>query len=253
MVDQIRRDLLGMFSDLRFDEVRHMYFVNGENYLSVSKKLEQHYEKFDRELWLSRCAPKEGLTEQELGKRWDNKRDEACDRGHDTHSFLEHFRPGKEYLADAPQKQAGLKFLRDYIYCENPRYVVLLQEVRMIHRLFKYCGTADLLLWDTWTNTIIIVDYKTNEDLFKTYGYLKAPFENYGCNPFNKYQLQFTYYQLMLEQSKYKVSERWLIYLNMDETYSVYKTSDMTKDLSKFLTNPTQYSEPTPASYGMVW
>lgn len=259
MVTKIREDLLEMFSDLRFDEARHMYFVNGENYLSVSKKLEDHYKKFIKEEWLPYSAEKasreEGrlVTEQELEQRWDDKRIKACDNGHDTHSFCEHYRPGKEYLANTPQKKAGMKFLQDFVFCENPRYLVLLQEYKMIHRVFKYCGTTDMLLWDTWTNTIVIVDYKTNEDLFKTYGYLKPPFDNFSSNPFNKYQLQFTYYQLMVDQSKYKVSERWLVYLGMDESYTIHKTQDLTKELTAYLTDPEQFTNPTPAAYGLVW
>jgi hypothetical protein len=252
MIEQIRNDLLEMFSDLRFDEIRHLYYVNGENYPSVSKKLEDHYEKYNKELWLERCAPKEGIPVWELEQRWDNKRDAACDLGHDTHDFLEHYKPGLESLADTPQKKAGIKFYSNYVYCHNPRYSIIHRELKMIHRTFKYCGTADLILWDNIDQSIVIGDWKTNEDLFKTFGYLKAPFDNYQSNPFNKYQLQFSYYQLMLMQSKYRISNRLLVYLDVEGEYSLYPCTDLTKDLSRFLIDPNQFTS-TPASYGLVW
>src|SRR5690606_26429919 len=154
MIEQIRKDLWEMFSDLRFDEARHLYYVNGENYPSVSKKLEHHYEKFNKEEWLPRCAIKESkelgrvVTEWELEQKWDNKRDVACDLGHDTHDFLEHYKRGQKYLADTPQKKAGVKFFENHIDCKNPRYTIIHRELRMIHRTFKFCGTTDLLLWD---------------------------------------------------------------------------------------------------------
>jgi hypothetical protein len=252
MVEQVKKDLLEMFSDLRFDETRHLYYVNGENYPSVSKKLEDHYEKFNKELWLQRCAPKEGIPVWELEQRWDNKRDIACDMGHDTHDFLEHYGLSYKFLADTPQKRAGVKFFNDYIDCNNPRYTVICRELRMIHRTFKYCGTSDLILWDNIEQCIVIADWKTNEDLFKTYGYLKAPFNNFSCNPFNKYQLQFSYYQLMLMQSKYRIGSRQLVYLDSEENYTIYPCTDLTKTLTEYLTNPNQFTS-TPASYGMVW
>lgn len=252
MIDQIRMELSEMFADLRFDEARHLYFVNGENYPSVSKKLESHYEKFDKELWLPRCAEKEGIPIWELEKKWDDKRDAACDMGHDTHDFLEHYKPGLDYLADIPQKKAGIKFFKDYIHCKNPRYTIIYRELRMIHRLFKFCGTTDILLWDNAEQCIVIADWKTNEDLFKTYGYLKAPFDHFQSNPFNKYQLQFSYYQLMIMQSKYKVSNRLLIYLDSEENYTLYPCIDLTKDLTEYLTDPNKFLI-TPATYGFVW
>jgi hypothetical protein len=252
MIQKIRESLLEMFSDIRFDESRHLYFINGDNYPSVSKKLELHYEKFNKEVLLPRCAAKEGISISELEEKWNQKRDIACDMGHDTHYFLETYRPGLEYLADIPQKKAGIKFFRDFIYTSKPRYFIITQELRMVQRIFRYCGTTDLLLWDSWEEKIVIADWKTNEDLFKTYGYLKPPFDYFESNPFNKYQLQFNYYQLCIEQGKYKVGDRWLIYLDNQENYTIHKVQDLTKQLREFLTNPNQF-EKVPAGYGLVW
>lgn len=253
MVEQVRKDLLEMFSDLKFDEARHLYYVNGENYPSVSKKLEDHYEKFNKKLWLERCAKRDGVPTWELEKQWDNKRDVACDMGHDTHDFLEHYKSGLEHLADIPQKKAGIKFFNDYINCKNPRYTIICRELRMCHRIFKFAGTTDMLLWDNIEQCIVVEDWKTNEDLFKTYGYLKAPFDNYQSNPFNKYQLQFNYYQLMIEQQKkYRVGNRLLVYLGVDEEYKVYSCENLIRKLTEFLIDPNQFTS-TPASYGLVW
>lgn len=248
-IDTQFNDLLTMFNDLEFDNARHMYFVNGENYPSVSKRLHDHCEEFDEEYWLERKAPQEKVSVEELRQRWHTKRDLACDKGHECHDFLEHFKPGMEHLADTPEKKAGVAFLMTFIYKDNPRYFIITQEFRMIHRLFKYCGTTDMLLWDSWTNTIIVADWKTNEDLFKTFGVLKYPFKFLESNPYNKYQLQFSYYQMMVEQSKYKVSQRWLIYLepidrenldpNAEGMYTIHKTTDYTKDLTSFLKGET--------------
>lgn len=245
------KDLLTMFDDLEFDEGRHMYFVNGDNYPSVSSRLHDHCEEFDEDYWLARKAPQLGVTIEELRAQWHKKRDDACAKGHDCHYFLEHFKLGMEHLADTPEKKAGVLFLQHYIYKENPRYFIITQEYRMVHREFKYCGTTDMLLWDSWEKKIIVADWKTNEDLFKTFGTLKTPFNFLTSNPYNKYQLQFSYYQLMVEQSKYKVSERWLIYLEADGMYTIHKTEDYTKELTRHMKGEAK--NPFDNAYTVVW
>lgn len=250
MLQQIREGLKIMFSDLRFDEGRHLYYVNGENYPSVSKKLEDHYEKFDEEFFLPKCAAKEGVSEAELKARWREKNRIACEMGHNTHNFLEHFDPNKEYVIDIPQKRGGVKFLNDYVYCSNPRYFIIVQELRMIHRKYRFCGTTDMLLWDSWNNYIVVADWKTNEDLYRTYGYLKWPFDHFESNPFNKYQIQFNYYQAMIDQSPWKVGERWLIYLDAEGEYQVHKVLDLQRELHQYLDNPNVNM---PVTYGFTW
>ena len=39
----------------------------------------------------------------------------------------------------------------------------------------------------------------------------------------------------MIEQSRYKVSDRWLIYLEADGMYTIHKTTDYTQELAKML------------------
>lgn len=256
MIQTVMKSLTGMFCDLRFDEARHMYFVNGENYPSVSRKLEDHEHPFDEDYWLPICAVKENTTIDLLRQQWRDKNKRACDLGHDVHTYLENYGNGITREPILPQEKAGVQFLNDYILNPLPefkgRYMLLTQEFRMIHRRYKFCGTTDMLLWDTWTNTIIIADWKTNEDLFKTYGCLKYPFNMLASNPFNHYQLQLNYYQLMVEQSRFEVSERWIIYLSAEGQYSVHKVLDFRKELIEYLENP-EVEEPVEASYGLTF
>lgn len=268
---EIRKYLSELFSDIRFDEERHLYFVNGEQMPSVSKKLEDHYEKFDEAVWLPRVSKRDGIPIEELRAQWREKnRVSTEDVGTPTHNYLEKVElnhiestdkhpewipwyqlPSNEYLADLPQKKAGMQFLYQYIFPYKPRYYIVAVEYRMCHRTFKFCGTCDLILWDSWEDTFILVDWKTNSDLFKTYGHLKPPFDYYQSNPFNKYQLQFTYYQIMFEQCKYKIKERWLVYLENTGNHQIHKTQYMADELTTYLLNPVQ--EDKPAGYGFSW
>ena len=115
--------------------------------------------------------------------------------------------------------------------------IPLVIELQMFHKEYMFAGTADILLYNTVTNTFIIGDYKTNKDLFKNYKgkTLLSPFKNLLDSPYNKYQLQLSFYQLLLEQTGFKVSSRKLIWLKPDGTYLLYNTDDYTDILKEQL------------------
>jgi hypothetical protein len=76
-------------------------------------------------------------------------------------------------------------------------------------------------------------DYKTNEDLFKNYKEKKLlePFDFLLDCPYNHYQIQLSLYQILLEQTNFFVSERWLIYLEADGNYKKYNCYNYTEYL----------------------
>lgn len=89
-------------------------------------------------------------------------------------------------------------------------------------------GTADLMFYDTKSDNIVLRDWKSNQDLFKNYKgkRLLAPFNYLEDNPFNKYQLQLSLYQILFEQTGFKIENRALIWVKEDGTYKIYRTND---------------------------
>ena len=61
------------------------------------------------------------------------------------------------------------------------------------------------------------------------------PFDFLDDTPYNHYQLQFSYYQILLEQTGLTVSDRMLIHLRKDGNYKVFHTNDYTEKLLKEL------------------
>lgn len=229
MLTYLQERLIRHFAPLEFEEKRHIYTVDGEKYPSVSSLVEGHADKFDEGYWLPRCAKKEGVTEHELKHKWQTINKEACDLGHETHEFLEHFDGLK--TPGTPQEKAGIQYLKDTL----PEYDILFKEIRMYSRKYKYAGTADLLLQHKVTGKIVLADYKTNKDLFKTFGFLRHPFGSLECHPYNKYQIQLSYYQIMLHEAGCEISERKIVYLKADGTYRVFDAIDLTAQLEQFL------------------
>lgn len=229
-----------MFSDLTFDSQRHLYFWKGKQVkYSVSALVEKHAPKFDAELVLPYSAEKqtrerkETITIDQLREEWKQINIEACRLGTETHDFMERFTGLQKPIT--PQQKAGVQFFKDH--CGE--YEILFRELRMYSKKYKFAGTEDLILQHKKTKKIIAADYKTNKDLFKCYKgqTLLEPFSQFEAHPYNKIQLQLSYYQIMLEDICLEVDDRWLIYLMADGTYKILKTWDFTRELRNYIEN----------------
>jgi hypothetical protein len=220
------------FKDLQFDEEKHLYTVGEEQLPSVSGLIKNYVKPFPKNA-AKKTALKEGITEAEVKARWKAISDEACDRGHRVHIFGEYYPFDRSLKPQCKQEEAVKKFWDDM-----PEHIVpLIMEIRMYHKKCRYAGTADIVLYNRKDDSIILGDYKTNKDLFKNFRKqtLLGPFRFLLDSPINKYQLQLSYYQILLEQTGVKVTGRKLVWLKKDGTYQMYDLEDYTEILKKEL------------------
>lgn len=228
-LEQVRK-VLDFFKDLIFDEPTHTYMVHGQPFRSVSKTIETVAIKTDFVPIAEAIAKRDGGTAEQILQGWADHNKAAIDRGHKTHSFAE----GNLANPTTGLERAVVKFWQEL---DRGRYKVVGKEVRMYHKNHIYAGTSDLVLYDTQLGEYIIADYKTNADLFKNFKgqLLKAPFSELLDNPYNKYQIQLSLYQILLEQVCNPISERWVIWLTEEGNYSLLKTYDLTNRVREWL------------------
>lgn len=75
---------------LYFDEDPHKYTdSNGNEYISVTTLIGNYCPKFDAKYWAHKKAREQGVSEKEILKQWDKIKNEACDRGTNTHNGIE--------------------------------------------------------------------------------------------------------------------------------------------------------------------
>ena len=75
---------------LYFDEGPHKYTdSNGNEYISVTTLIGDYCPKFDAKYWAHKKAREQGVSEKEIIKQWDKIKNEACDRGTNTHNGIE--------------------------------------------------------------------------------------------------------------------------------------------------------------------
>lgn len=231
---EIQERLANISNEILFNEQYHSYTVKGNRLCSVSKILEGFTDKPDFKAIARYIDKRDGKAKGETEKAWTAENKKSTDKGHKTHSFAEgeDVHTG-EAIATIPEEEAVLKF-----WAELPtHYKIVQKEVRLYCKSHWYAGTADLPLYNEQTGKVVVVDYKTNKDIYKNYKgkTLLPPFHNLIDCPYNKYQLQLCLYQIMFEQVGLEVEERWLIWLRPDGSYEKIVTHDFTEQLKEWM------------------
>ena len=206
-----------LYSDsfIRFKEDTHQYFdIDNVEYQSMSRVLRTIQNPFDREGISKRVAKGQGISQAEVLKGWDRKRDNAADYGNFIHDGMENYFNGNR-VDDKRIKELGKLFSS-----ETKDYYRLSTEHILYDREFKIAGQTDLLLdrqkkpsSGDWI--IDLMDYKTNlekgiyfDSVVRKKGkinhykkFLLPPLDHLEeCN-YNIYALQLSGYARMLEKT----------------------------------------------------
>lgn len=227
--------LTSSFNDLEFEPVQHKYTLQGQDMPPVSKVIDRYKEEFDTEGIAKRYAERHGLSVEDVKRSWQNAGDVGCDFGHSVHDFGEDYFDGKRTIPTNQHEVALVRFWKDM-----PNFIMpVASETRVYSKRYRYAGTFDLLLHNSRDKGYIIVDYKTNKDLFKNYRgkLMLSPFEFMLDSPFNHYQIQLSLYQIPLEEVGINIIQRIVVWLLPDGNYRRYDTENYTSILKQSLTS----------------
>lgn len=232
-MENIVTNVNNYFKDLKFDEAIHTYTKLKKKLTPVSYVLKKFTEEFDSDKMSVLVANKRGITKEEVLKEWEDNKNKACQLGTKVHLFGENYCRDRELKPTNGYEEAIVKW-----YSTKPDYIeTTFLELQMFSDALGIAGTSDMVFYNTKTGKFKILDYKTNADLFKNYKgkRMLKPFDNLLDNPYNKYQLQLSLYQILFEQTGYEIESRALVWIKPNGTYEVYKTEDYTKQLLNVL------------------
>ena len=232
----IKSEILQHFNKLTFVEETHKYSVENKPLkISVSGLCSKFKIKVN---FAQKAIDKDKRLGLEIGstqKEWNTKSEKACKKGTKVHLFGELYPFNKKLKPKDKFEEAIVKFWNDM-----PDHIIpVIMELQMYHKEYMFAGTGDILLFNTKDGTFIWADYKTNEDLFKNFmgKTLVHPFTHLLDNGFNGYQLQLSFYQILFEQTGYKISQRIIVWLKPSGEYELYFTDNYTKELKEYLKN----------------
>ena len=241
-IEAIKKKIKSAFKGLEFIEDTHTYTVEGSKMVSVTTYNKRYEEEFDEAFMSKMCADKYNKENPGKPKRtalyykleWSKKRNEACTSGTKTHKFAEDYT--NESVAENAKEQAVVEWNRML----NSKYITLFDECRLYCKHLKRAGTADKILLNTETGNLVIQDWKTNStNILQVYNNkkLKEPFDKLPCNALNKYAIQLSTYQKMIENNTdLKVEALWITWLKQGD----YTTLDEGKDEKKYKIIKTQ-------------
>ena len=270
-VTEARRLILKEFSDLEFYEDGHKYFLHGKELPSVSGIGHRFIkEPFDEQKQAVEYAKKNGGTADYWIQQWNCKSFKATTLGTKTHEFgesLAYLKAGHpelicdsvrfqyyescRYLAPIhPKEEAIESFLNEL----PPSYHLVLNETKVYsgknpdstkNLKEQICGTFDMLYWydgdgDVSRSGFVILDYKTNSDLYKEYNrshqkMLLPPFSDLYEEDYSLYVIQLNLYALMLEDIGLPILARKIVWLRDDKTYQIIDMPDVSAKLRAVL------------------
>lgn len=262
---QIREKILNSFNELVFVDEGHKYFVGDRELLSVSVVTHLFKEHFDSETkavetsernWDNPNSKYYRMTPEEILSQWKEKSENACAHGTEVHEFGEscfYYMTGQYdkilpafknrltndggFESKSPKEDAVVKYYQDLPLC----YIPILAETKVYDTNLGYAGTFDILFYYDATldgksdknSGLIIMDWKTNEDLYKNFKEQKllTPFDELPDMPLSLYKLQLSLYQICLENIGFLVKDRRVLWLKPEGIYDKIRFEEFTKTL----------------------
>lgn len=181
-------------SEITFKEDTHQYFnERGEEYISATTFIHLFQQPFDQIGAATRVAKREGVTVEEILKRWKDKSRKSCEYGTNVHAKME------EYIKTGKIDSNYLAMYQSFddIVGKDKKYAKqVFSELKLHNDEYLIAGTADLLI-DLNDNEFIVGDFKTNEQFqyYNKYGqHMLSPVQHLSDCHHNVYALQLSLY-----------------------------------------------------------
>ena len=240
-----------------FDEIeqaKRTLQKNIKNYNYARQQLHIYYGDIEKDN-LMREYLKLPLTIEDILKEWHYKRDFSCEKGTTCHELVQSLWSGEkwkllpfdgstEYLqaVNKIQKQAN-QFRIDY----NDILENLIVELPIGSEEYDIASCVDHLFYNKFTGGLVLVDYKTNTDIYKDKKYyensrkkpskMKIPLQHLEDLTITHYYIQLSIYKFLIEKyTGLKVDEMFIVYMSENiENYEIIEIPYLKKEVKEIL------------------
>jgi len=220
------QSIINKHHNISLEPESHTYTLSNSEieFNSVTEFINTFFLPFDKikvAKKLTQLKKYQHMSMTDILQDWEQRRH----RGTVVHKEIEDFLNLKKHQINTlnrdPKSQQGVKFLQDKCMKNQNNY--LFPEVKIYSEELQLAGTIDLMIFNEKTDHIYLIDWKTNVDIKKT-GYnqgIKHPTNTIDDCNFNRYRLQLSMYQYILEQFyAAKVNGLYIVHLK-DDKYHV--------------------------------
>lgn len=215
---------------VEYDIFNHVYSFEGIEYTSVTKLKSSFMKGFDKDSVATIVAAKEGISKEDVIKRWENERlngvsthtelflacnllNQFCKDFDDYNRAIDNFRAMlSEYYSKTTFVYKIYAMFIEFVELLITRYgeqIRLHPEVILASHFYRVAGTADLIVEvpnniALSNSKLIVFDYKTDKSITneQTKESMKHPFNHLPDNKLNGYKIQLSMYKRLLELNK---------------------------------------------------
>ena len=250
--------LKNSFKDFKFFEDGHYYECKGKRVgVSVTTFIHEYCNEFDELGMAEKSAIKNNKSVQEILDEWHYKRDFSCEKGTDGHNYSQHLWSGNKYeilkfdMSDEYYQsifkihRQAENFYRDY----KERLEHLFDELPIGSEEFNIASCCDHLFYNKLTGGLVLVDYKTNTDIYKDKKYyensrkkpskMKIPLQHLEDLTITHYYIQLSIYKFLIEKyTGLKVDEMFIVYMSENiKNYEIIEIPYLKKEVKEILEN----------------
>ena len=216
--------IIDKHKNIELEPESHTYTLNNSDleFSSVTEFINTFFAPFD-ELKiankLTQFKKYQHMSTQDILQDWEQRRK----RGTIVHKEIEDYVLFKKSMKLDPKSKQGVNFLQEK--CMSNKNNLLFPEVKICSEKLHLAGTIDLMIYNKEKNKIYLIDWKTNVEIKKN-GFKKGIKKSTqlidDCS-FNRYTLQLSMYQYILETYyNAAVDGLYIIHLK-DDTYHTIK------------------------------
>jgi hypothetical protein len=238
---------LSVFNRVTFVEKTHSYMVDGQptNGPSVTRLLKKFKKEFDKDTAAARVAKRMRTTVEAVLADWALGNLYSTTLGSMLHKYIENFYCNKRVefegnfeglgfdekkrIAETLPKLIGYfqNFYNDNKHLLCVKTEIVLGDVDDT----KVCGMSDLLVYNTETDQLEILDFKTNKKMEKSspYGDLFYPFDDMSEGEINEYTIQLNTYKYFVEKyTSLKINNLKIVWFNVvNDNYKIFELADI--------------------------
>lgn len=235
---------LSVFNKVKYYDEPHIYIIGNQELISGTSFVGLFKQKFDRAGQAKKYAKKNRLNIEDVLNDWDFKGEISRTKGTLLHKFAEEYwlnkvfpldlAPYEERLPDITHRFERCKemFLEYYQKASQSLCPVSLELVVGDEEL-GIGGMVDKLVYNKYTKSYEIWDYKTNKEIASESAYRKkmlAPINFLDDCELNAYSLQLSLYKYIIEKNtKIKIGKMWLVHIHEDQpSYNIIQCHDFT-------------------------
>ena len=242
---------LEAFKDFVFFPEDHHYEYKGKRIgISVTRFIEEFTQPFESEEIASKVAVKENKSIYEVLNAWEEKNQQSCLKGSVAHETAQSLWTGvgckkvNEYLTE-DTKNALYKifkqeenFYNDY----KDRFEHLADEFVIGSYEYDIASAIDHLFINKLTGGLVMVDYKTNTDIYKNEKYakkMKVPLNHLKDTTLNHYTIQLSIYKFLLEKyTNIKLEEMFIVWFSEEnDNYEILEVPYLKNEVEEILQN----------------